>query len=109
MGNHPGRTPDDHRPLHVSAPKKRAAGIPAVISSAQHGIRRMGVRRTWKTLRTVNQQEGLTAQDALGLILNTALDSSFAKTERRRSQRKPCPPASHPSALLQSRLQTGHT
>ena len=58
MGNHPGRTPDDHRPLHVSAPKKRAAGIPAVISSAQHGIRRMGVRRTWKTLRTVNQQEG---------------------------------------------------
>ncbi|MGB0151916.1 MAG: FdhF/YdeP family oxidoreductase [Candidatus Poseidoniaceae archaeon] len=58
MGNHPGRTPDDHQPLRVSAPKKRAAGIPAVISSAQHGIRRMGVRRTWKTLRTVNQQEG---------------------------------------------------
>ncbi len=58
MGNHPGRTPDDHRPLRVSAPKKRAAGIPAVISSAQHGIRRMGVRRTWKTLRTVNQLEG---------------------------------------------------
>ncbi|MEC8266267.1 MAG: FdhF/YdeP family oxidoreductase [Candidatus Thermoplasmatota archaeon] len=58
MGDHPGRTPDDHRPLHVSAPKKRAAGIPAVISSAQHGIRRMGVRRTWKTLRTVNQLEG---------------------------------------------------
>ena len=58
MGNHPGRTPDDRHPLRVSAPKKRAAGIPAVISSAQHGIRRMGVRRTWKTLRTVNQQEG---------------------------------------------------
>ena len=58
MGDHPGRTPDDHRPLRVSAPKKRAAGIPAVISSAQHGIRRMGVRRTWKTLRTVNQLEG---------------------------------------------------
>ena len=58
MGDHPGRTPDDHRPLRVSAPKKRAAGIPAVISSAQHGIRRMGVRRTWKTLRTVNQLDG---------------------------------------------------
>ena len=58
MGTHPGRTPDDHRPLRVSAPKKRAAGLPAVISSAQHGIRRMGVRRTWKTLRTVNQLEG---------------------------------------------------
>ena len=53
-----GRTPVDNRPLRVTAPKTRAAGFPAVLSSAQHGLRRMGVRRTWKTLRTVNQQGG---------------------------------------------------
>ena len=58
MEEHPGRTPDDAHPLRVGKPKTRAAGFPAVISSAQHGISRMGVRRTWKTLRTVNQQEG---------------------------------------------------
>ena len=58
MEGHSGRTPDDDNPLRVSTPKKRAAGIPAVISSARHGVRRMGVRRTWKSLRTINQQEG---------------------------------------------------
>ena len=58
MGRHPSRTPDDTNPLRVRPPKKRAAGLPAVISSAQHGLNRMGVRRTWKTLRTVNQHGG---------------------------------------------------
>lgn len=58
MQGHPGRTPEDRTPLRVSSPKTRAAGLPAVTSSVKHGVRRMGVRRTWKTLRTVNQQEG---------------------------------------------------
>jgi len=58
MENRSGRTPKDDARLRVSAPKTRAAGIPAVLSSAKHGVRRMGVRKTWKTLRTVNQQDG---------------------------------------------------
>ena len=58
MGRHPSHTPDDTNPLRVKPPKKRAAGMPAVLSSAQHGLNRMGVRRTWKTLRTVNQHGG---------------------------------------------------
>ena len=58
MQGQPGRTTEDRSPLRVTSPKTRAAGLPAVASSVKHGVRRMGVRRTWKTLRTVNQQEG---------------------------------------------------
>jgi molybdopterin-dependent oxidoreductase alpha subunit len=39
-------------------PKTKAAGIPAVSSSAIHGITKMGLRKTVKTLTMVNQQEG---------------------------------------------------
>lgn len=58
MQGYPGRTPEDTARLRVASPKTRAAGIPAVVSSAKHGIKRMGVRKTWKTLRMINQQDG---------------------------------------------------
>jgi len=52
------RTPDDEAPLALKKPKKKAAGIPAITSSAMHGLTKMGVRKTVKTLRMVNQKEG---------------------------------------------------
>ena len=52
------RTPEEKKAPRVSKVKKVAAGIPAVVSTMKHGIGRMGVLRTVKTLRTVNQMEG---------------------------------------------------
>lgn len=51
-------TPPDKARLGLKKPKKKAAGIPAVLSSAYHGLRKMGATKTIKTLVTVNQQEG---------------------------------------------------
>ena len=53
-----GVTPVDSNPLRLSKIKKTAAGIPAAISSLNHGIRKMGVVKTVKTLLMVNQKEG---------------------------------------------------
>ncbi len=53
-----GRTPPDERALKVKPRKHRAAGLPAVTSSLQHGLRRMGATRTLRTLRMVNQHDG---------------------------------------------------
>ena len=44
--------------LKLKKPKKKAAGIPAVTSSAMHGLSKMGPVKTIKTLRMVNQKEG---------------------------------------------------
>lgn len=52
------RTPDDRTPLKLKKPKSKAAGIPAVASSALHGIKKMGLVKTARALRMVNQQEG---------------------------------------------------
>lgn len=52
------RTPPDTTTLKLRNPKKKAAGIPAVVSSALHGISKMGAAKTIKTLTMVNQQEG---------------------------------------------------
>ncbi|MDC3298138.1 hypothetical protein OAU99_02050, partial [Candidatus Poseidoniaceae archaeon] len=51
-------TPPDNNTLKLSKPKSIAAGIPAATSSMIHGITRMGVTKTIKTLTTVNQPEG---------------------------------------------------
>ena len=53
-----GVTPADLNPLRLGKVKKTAAGIPAAISSLNHGIRKMGVSKTIKTLLMVNQKEG---------------------------------------------------
>ena len=52
------RTPDDTQPLKLKKPKTKAAGIPAVTSSALHGLKKMGALKTVKTLSMVNQTEG---------------------------------------------------
>ena len=51
-------TPPDRTPLKIGKPKQIAAGIPAVKSSLLHGIAKMGVTKTIKTLTTVNQPDG---------------------------------------------------
>jgi len=53
-----GVTPADLNPLRLSKVKKTAAGIPAAVSSLNHGIRKMGVSKTVKTLLMVNQKDG---------------------------------------------------
>ena len=60
------RTPPDSVRLKLKKPKKKAAGIPAVTSSAMHGLSKMGPVKTIKTLRMVNQKKDLIARVALG-------------------------------------------
>ena len=52
-----GVTPEDLNSLRLGKVKKTAAGIPAAISSLNHGIRKMGVSKTIKTLLMVNQKD----------------------------------------------------
>ena len=52
------RTPTDSHSLKLKQPKTKAAGIPAVASSTVHGLTKMGVVKTIKTLSMVNQKEG---------------------------------------------------
>ena len=52
------RTPPDVNGLNVKKPKKKAAGIPAVVSSTVHGFTKMGINKTIKTLSLVNQNDG---------------------------------------------------
>ena len=52
------RTPPDRASLKLKKPKTKAAGIPAVISSSVHGLSKMGIVKTVKTLSMVNQLEG---------------------------------------------------
>ncbi len=51
-------TPRDNNPLKIKSTKSVAAGIPAATSSMFHGIKKMGITKTIKTLTTVNQPEG---------------------------------------------------
>ena len=53
-----GKTPVEDIPLKIGKPKITAAGIPAVISSAKHSLKKMGLKNTIKTLRMVNQKDG---------------------------------------------------
>ena len=53
-----GLTPVDQSKLKLSSLKSTAAGIPAVISSAVHSLKKMGPIKTIKTLKMVNQKDG---------------------------------------------------
>ena len=51
-------TPPDLNQLKLSSKKSIAAGIPAATSSMIHGIKKMGITKTIKTLTTINQPSG---------------------------------------------------
>ena len=51
-------TPPDNNHLKIGSKKSIAAGIPAATSSMIHGIKKMGITKTIKTLTTVNQPTG---------------------------------------------------
>ncbi len=44
--------------VRVSEPKRWAAGVPGVVVGLRHALGRMGVRRSLRTLRAVNQKHG---------------------------------------------------
>jgi len=52
------RTPPDKHKLRLKKAKSQAAGLPAVLSSSLHGISKMGISKTVKTLSMVNQKDG---------------------------------------------------
>ena len=52
------RPPETFADLRLSAPKDKAAGIPAVVSSLKHISREMGVWEGLKLLSKMNQKEG---------------------------------------------------
>jgi molybdopterin-dependent oxidoreductase alpha subunit len=58
MTTKPPRDDIDESQLTVSHPKAWAAGVTGVTVSAQRGFEQMGVTRTVRTLRLLNQQEG---------------------------------------------------
>ena len=53
-----GSTPPDKNGLRLTKVKQTAAGIPAAVSSLNHGIRKMGLTKTVRTLLMVNQKDG---------------------------------------------------
>ncbi len=53
-----GSTPPDKSGLRLTKVKQTAAGIPAAVSSLNHGIRKMGLTKTVRTLMMVNQKDG---------------------------------------------------
>ena len=57
-GDFSPETPADDLKLKITKPKKSAAGIPAALSSMRHGVKKMGLVKTVKTLTMVNQQNG---------------------------------------------------
>ncbi len=55
-------TPEEFTGLRVSEPEHFAAGLPAIISTMRHAIGEMGVIRTLRTLKTMNQKDGFDCQ-----------------------------------------------
>jgi anaerobic selenocysteine-containing dehydrogenase len=52
------RAPPDKSRSRQKPRKKSAAGIPAVISTTKHAIKKMGLINSIKTLKMVNQKDG---------------------------------------------------
>ena len=58
MSSKPPQHDVDESALEVTTPKTWAAGIPGVLVSLDRAVEQMGVSRTVKTLRLLNQREG---------------------------------------------------
>lgn len=50
--------PEELTGIHIAKPKIVAAGIPAVLSSAQHMLNEMGPVRAFRALNALNQKDG---------------------------------------------------
>lgn len=55
-------TPEEFTGLRVSEPEHVAAGLPAILSTMKHALGEMGVIRTLRTLKTMNQKDGFDCQ-----------------------------------------------
>ena len=55
-------TPEEFTGLRVTEPEHVAAGLPAIISTMKHTIGEMGVIRTLRTLKAMNQKDGFDCQ-----------------------------------------------
>ena len=58
MASKPPRQDVDETKLKVTHPKDWAAGVTGVVVALEHGYEQMGVTRSVRTLRLLNQQEG---------------------------------------------------
>ena len=81
-------TPADNNRLKISSVKGKAAGIPAVLSSGVHGISKMGMVKTIKTLTTINQNDGFDCPGCAYLTQIILVNSNFVKTVLKLSQTK---------------------
>ncbi len=57
MGRPPEKGIDESR-LHVEAPERTAAGLPAVVNALRVSVEQMGAARTARTLARINQHHG---------------------------------------------------
>jgi molybdopterin-dependent oxidoreductase alpha subunit len=55
-------TPEEFTGLKVTEPERVAAGLPAIFSTMKHTFSRMGVVRTLRTLKSMNQKDGFDCQ-----------------------------------------------
>jgi len=55
-------TPEEFTGLRVTEPEHFAAGLPAIFSTMKHALGEMGVIRTLRTLKTMNQKDGFDCQ-----------------------------------------------
>jgi molybdopterin-dependent oxidoreductase alpha subunit len=55
-------TAEEFTDLRVTKPEQTAAGLPSIFSTMKHTLSRMGVVRTLKTLKTMNQKDGFDCQ-----------------------------------------------
>ena len=85
---------EDVDATRVSAPKRSAGGIPSVIATIARAYQEMGIRRSLRTLRAVNQQGGFDCQscawpdadgrrDAIAFCENGAKAVAWEATTRR--------------------------
>jgi molybdopterin-dependent oxidoreductase alpha subunit len=55
-------TPEEFTDLRVTEPEQTAAGLKAILSTVRHTIGEMGVIRTLRTLKAMNQKDGFDCQ-----------------------------------------------
>src|SRR5215471_6990211 len=53
---------EDLSKIHITDPASAAAGIGGVVTSFKHALKEMGVRRSLKTLTSLNQKDGYDCQ-----------------------------------------------